>query len=239
MPEPSVKSSKALRFLPILLLGAGLVVFFALGLHRYASFSTLAEQRTALLDWVARLGPLAPVVFIGAYIAVVAFSLPGATILTLAGGFVFGTLWGGIYAVTGATIGAIAVFLAARTAFGDALRARAGSAIDRMEEGFRRDALSYLLVLRLIPIFPFFLVNLVPAFLGVALPTYVAATFFGIMPGTFVYASVGAGLGAVFDAGGEPDLGVIFSAPVLLPLIGLAVLALAPVAYRRFQARRA
>ena len=239
MPEPSVKSSKALRFLPILLLGAGLVVFFALGLHRYASFSTLAEQRTALLDWVARLGPLAPVVFIGAYIAVVAFSLPGATILTLAGGFVFGTLWGGIYAVTGATIGAIAVFLAARTAFGDALRARAGSAIDRMEGGFRRNALSYLLVLRLIPIFPFFLVNLVPALLGVALPTYVAATFFGIMPGTFVYASVGAGLGAVFDAGGEPDLGVIFSAPVLLPLIGLAVLALAPVAYRRFQARRA
>ena len=239
MPEPSIKSSKALRFLPILLLVAGLVVFFALGLHRYASFSTLAEQRTALLDWVARLGPLAPVVFIGAYIAVVAFSLPGATILTLAGGFVFGTLWGGIYAVTGATIGAIAVFLAARTAFGDALRARAGSAIDRMEGGFRRNALSYLLVLRLIPIFPFFLVNLVPALLGVALPTYVAATFFGIMPGTFVYASVGAGLGAVFDAGGEPDLGVIFSAPVLLPLIGLAVLALAPVAYRRFQARRA
>ena len=93
--------------------------------------------------------------------------------------------------------------------------------------------------MRLIPIFPFFLVNLVPAFLGVALPTYVTATFFGIMPGTFVYASVGAGLGAVFDAGGEPDLGIVFSAPVLLPLIGLAVLALAPVAYRRFQAWRA
>lgn len=239
MTEPPAKSSKALRFLPILVLAAGLVAFFALGLHHYASLATLAGQRTALLEWVGRLGALAPAVFIGAYIAVVAFSLPGATMLTLAGGFVFGTLWGGIYAVIGATIGATVVFLAARTAFGDALRVRAGSAIDRMEEGFRRDALSYLLVLRLIPIFPFFLVNLVPAFLGVALPTYVAATFFGIMPGTFVYASVGAGLGAVFDAGGEPDLGIIFSAPVLLPLIGLAVLALAPVAYRRFQARRA
>lgn len=239
MIEPPAKPSKALRFLPILLLLAGLILFFALGLHRYASFSTLSEQRSALLEWVARLGALAPVVFIGAYIAVVAFSLPGATILTLAGGFVFGALWGGIYAVIGATIGAVVVFIAARTAFGDALRARAGSSIDRMEEGFRRDALSYLLVLRLIPIFPFFLVNLVPAFLGVALPTYVTATFFGIMPGTFVYASVGAGLGAVFDAGGEPDLGIVFSAPVLLPLIGLAVLALAPVAYRRIQARRA
>ena len=239
MTELQVKSRKALRFLPIFLLVAGLGIFFALGLHRYASFSTLAGQRTALLEWVARLGALAPVVYIGAYIAVVAFSLPGATILTLAGGFVFGALWGGIYAVIGATIGATVVFLAAKTAFGDALRARAGSAVDRMEEGFRRDALSYLLVLRLIPIFPFFLVNLVPAFLGVKLATYVMATFFGIMPGAFVYASVGAGLGAVFDAGGEPDLGIIFSAPVLAPLVGLAVLALAPVAYRRLRARRA
>jgi uncharacterized membrane protein YdjX (TVP38/TMEM64 family) len=107
-----------------------------------------------------------------------------------------------------------------------------------MEEGFRQDALSYLLVLRLIPIFPFWLVNIVPAFLGVPLGTYVLGTFVGIIPGSFVYASVGNGLGAVFDAGGTPDLGIIFEPAILLPIVGLAVLALLPIAYRRFKARR-
>ena len=107
-----------------------------------------------------------------------------------------------------------------------------------MEEGFRRDALSYLLVLRLIPIFPFWLVNIVPAFLGVPLRTYVLGTFVGIIPGSFVYASVGNGLGAVFDAGGTPDLGIIFAPAILLPIVGLAVLALLPIVYRRFKARK-
>jgi uncharacterized membrane protein YdjX (TVP38/TMEM64 family) len=108
----------------------------------------------------------------------------------------------------------------------------------RMEEGFRADALSYLLVLRLIPIFPFWLVNIVPAFLGVPLRTYVLGTLIGIIPGSFVYASVGNGLGAVFDAGQTPDLGIVFEPAILLPIVGLAVLALLPVAYRKSKARR-
>jgi uncharacterized membrane protein YdjX (TVP38/TMEM64 family) len=140
--------------------------------------------------------------------------------------------------VVGATVGATIVFLIARTALGDALRARAGPRVRRMEEGFRSDALSYLLVLRLIPIFPFWLVNIVPAFLGVALRTYVLGTFIGIIPGSFVYASVGNGLGAVFEAGGTPDLGIVFQPAILLPIVGLAVLALLPVGYRRYKARR-
>ena len=172
------------------------------------------------------------------YAAVVALSVPGGAILTIAGGFLFGIVPGALYVLVGATAGATIVFLIARTALGDALRARAGPRIRRMEEGFRRDALSYLLVLRLIPLFPFWLVNIVPAFLGVPLSTYVLGTFVGIIPGSLVFASVGNGLGAVFDAGGTPDLGVIFEPAVLLPIVGLAVLALLPVAYRKLRPRR-
>ena len=107
-----------------------------------------------------------------------------------------------------------------------------------MEDGFRENALSYLLFLRLIPLFPFWLVNLVPAFLGVSTLTYVIGTFFGIIPGTFVFASVGNGLGAVLDAGQDPDLGIIFKPEILGPLIALAVISLLPIGYKKYQARK-
>ena len=223
------------RWLPLACLAAGFCVFFALGLHRYLTFETLRANRAELLGWVAARPVWAPVAYILAYAGVVAFSLPGAAVLTVTGGFLFGTLFGACYAVVGATIGAVVVFLAARTALGGMLRAKAGGAIKRMEEGFREDAFSYLLVLRLVPLFPFFVVNLVPAFLGVGLGIYALATLIGIIPGALVYASVGNGLGAVFDAGRTPDLGILFTAPILLPIIGLAVLAMVPVAYKRFK----
>jgi uncharacterized membrane protein YdjX (TVP38/TMEM64 family) len=145
---------------------------------------------------------------------------------------------GAIVAVIGATAGATVVFLIAKTALGDTLRAKAGPRIRRMEEGFREDALNYLLFLRLIPLFPFWLVNIVPAFLGVRLGVYLVGTFLGIIPGGIVYASVGNGLGAVFDAGGTPDLGIIFRPEILLPIMGLALLALLPVGYRKYKARQ-
>ncbi|MFQ5974287.1 MAG: TVP38/TMEM64 family protein, partial [Alphaproteobacteria bacterium] len=115
---------------------------------------------------------------------------------------------------------------------------QAGPLAEKMEAGFRENALNYMLVLRLIPVFPFWLVNLAPAFLGVSVRVFVIGTFVGIIPGTFVYASVGNGLGAVFDAGGAPDLGIIFEPEILLPIIGLALLALLPVIYKKIQARR-
>ena len=226
-------SSPLLHYLPLAVLGAGLVAFFALGLQRYVTFETLARHREMLLASVGEHRLLAPAVYIAAYVVVVAFSLPGAALLTLTGGFLFGTLAGGLLTVIGATVGATALFIAARTAFADLLRAKAGPTLQRMEDGFRRNAFNYLLVLRLIPAFPFFLVNLVPAFLDVPLRTYVVATAIGIIPGTFVYASLGNGLGAVFDAGGTPNLGLVFTPSILLPLIGLAALALLPVIYRR------
>jgi uncharacterized membrane protein YdjX (TVP38/TMEM64 family) len=223
------------RWLPLACLVAGFAAFFAFGLHRYLTFETLRAHRADLIEWVAARPVLAPVAYMAVYAVVVAFSLPGAAVLTVTGGFLFGTVLGAAYAVVGATIGAVVVFLAARTALGGILRAKTGGAIKRMEDGFREDAFSYLLVLRLVPLFPFFVVNLVPAFLGVRLGTYTLATVIGIIPGALVYASVGSGLGAVFDAGKTPDLGILFTAPILLPIVGLALLAMVPVAYKRFK----
>ena len=228
-------ASRAMRMLPLLVIACAAASFFAFGLHRYLSFDVLRDSRAVLLDLVARHGVIAPLLFIFAYVIVTAASLPGASIMTLTGGFLFGTLVGGIYTVIGATFGAIALFLAARTALGDALRAKAGGALARLEAGFRENAFNYLIVLRLIPIFPFFVVNLAAAFLGTPLLQFVTATFIGIIPATMIYSSVGSGLGAVFDSGATPNLGIIFSWPVLGPLIGLALLALLPIAYKRLK----
>lgn len=235
-PVPPGESRFSLRRLwPLAVLAAGLALFLALGLDRYVSLDALRENRQALSEWVAAHRLLAMLAYMGLYAAMVAFSVPGALVATLTGGFLFGTLMGGTLTVIAATLGATIVFAAAKSALGDLLRAKAGSALQRMEEGLRENAFSYLLVLRLVPIFPFFLVNLAPAFLGVGLPTFIAATFIGIIPGTFVFASLGNGLGAVFDAGRSPDLGLIFEPQIIGPILALAALALLPVIYRRFR----
>jgi uncharacterized membrane protein YdjX (TVP38/TMEM64 family) len=237
---PNSKSASMIkRLVPLAVLLAAIVAFFALGLHHYLSSEALQEHREQLLAMVGQHPWLAPLAFIALYAAVVALSVPGGAVLTIAGGFLFGVVAGSCYVVVAATLGATIVFLIAKTALGDLLRAKAGPRIRRMEEGFREDAFSYLLVLRLIPIFPFWLVNIVPAFLGVAVGTYVLGTFLGIIPGSVVYASVGNGLGAVFDAGETPDLGIIFTPAIIGPIIGLALLTLLPIAYRKLKARRA
>ena len=226
------------RLIPLLVLAAGLVAFFAFGLDKYLSFDVLKQHRATIDGWVTSNSVVAALAFLLGYAVMVAFSLPGGAVATIFGGFLFGTLAAGGLVVVGATIGATGLFLAARTGLGEPLRRRAGPGLKRMEAGFRENALSYLLVLRLVPLFPFWLVNLVPAFLGVNLRTYIIGTFFGIIPGTFVYASIGNGLGSVLDQGKTPDLGIIFRADILVPLVGLAVLALIPVAYKWYQARK-
>lgn len=235
---PAKKGLTLGRILPLAVLVAGLILFFAFGLDRYASFEALREHRDWLEDQAEMLGPLAGVIFVVIYTVVIAFSIPGGAALTITAGFLFGTLLAAGLAVIGATLGAVGVFLAARTAFGDILRAKAGPALRRMEAGFRENALNYLLVLRLIPIFPFWLVNLVPAFVGVPLRVYAIGTFFGIIPGTLVYASLGNGLGAILDAGESPDLKIIFDPEILLPILTLAVFALLPIFYKKYRARR-
>lgn len=232
-PSPSKARFSFKRLIPLLILVAGLLLFLALDLHRYVSFNTLSEYHETLTRWVADHTLLAGLVYMLIYAVVIAFSLPGGAVMTITGGFLFGIWIGTALTVVGATVGATAVFLAARTGLGDPLRARAGPALRKMEVGFQENAMSYLLFLRLIPLFPFWLVNLVPAFLGVKLRTYVIGTFFGIAPGSFVYASVGNGLGAILERGERPDLGLIFNPEILLPLIGLAVLAMLPVIYKK------
>lgn len=236
---PPARGASLHRLLPLAILVAGLAAFFAFGLDDYVTLDTLRDNRKSLGMWVADNWLLAAFLYVLAYIVIVAFSLPAGLVATLTGGFLFGTVFGGLLTVIGATVGATIIFLAARTALGDMLRAKAGPKLRKLEEGFGENAFSYMLVLRLVPLFPFFLVNLAPAFLGVSLRTYVAATFLGIIPATFVFASLGNGLGAVFDAGRDPDLGLIFEPQIIGPILALALLALLPVVYRRYTGRKA
>lgn len=229
-PEPAPSWR---RFLPLLLLAAGLVAFFALGLHHQLTLEALRQHRAAIGAWVEAHPVLSAAIFVVLYVAVVACSIPAASPMTLAGGFLFGTVEGGSLVVGAATIGATILFLAARTALADVFRARVGRRVAKMEEGFRANAFNYLLVLRLVPLFPFFIVNLAAGLLGVRLSTYVLATFIGIIPATYVYAGLGNGLGALFEKGAQPELSLIFEPRILLPLIGLSVLALLPVFFRK------
>ncbi|MDH5748220.1 MAG: TVP38/TMEM64 family protein [Rhodospirillales bacterium] len=235
--RPAVRHYSFRRLAPLGLIGIGFALFFLLGFDSFLTFETLSEHRKKVMEWTDANYALAVVGFIFTYYVAVMFSLPGAVWMTLAGGFLFGGIEATVYVVVGATLGAVAIFLAARYAFGEYFRAKAGSSLEKMREGFQENALSYLLVLRLIPLFPFWLVNLVPAFLGVPLLTYTIGTFVGIIPGTFIYASVGNGLGAVFEAGNKPDLTMVFKPEILAPIFGLAALSLVPVVYKKLRKR--
>ncbi len=239
LAENAMNFSTLRRFLPVAILLLGLALFLLLGLSRHFSFDTLSRNHAELTAWVAANGGLAALVFVIGYAVAIAFSLPIGMLVTPLAGYLFGPWLGAFLAIIGATLGAIAVFLAARTAFYDLFHARAGAALARFEEGFRRDSFSYLLFLRLVPLFPFWLVNIVPALLGMRLDRFALATLIGIIPGCVVYSSVGAGFGVLIDRGEMPDLGVIFQARVLLPLLGLAALALVPVVYTRLRSRKA
>ncbi|MDQ6997694.1 MAG: TVP38/TMEM64 family protein [Mariprofundus sp.] len=221
------------RIMPLMLLAGMLVLFFWFDLAQYISFDALAEHRVSLLNWVDLHAMLAPLAYILLYVVVVAFSLPGGLVMTVSGGFLFGAIAGGMYAVIGASLGATALFLIAKTSLGDYLLSKAGDMVHKMQKGFAEDALSYMFVLRLVPLFPFFIVNLVPAFLGVSLRTYVVATFFGIMPATFVYALAGSGFGSVLDQGQGVTLTGVLTPEMLAALLGLALLAMIPVIYKR------
>lgn len=216
------------RFGPIALVAAGLALALSLGLHRYLSFEYLAEQRGALLALVQDKPWLVAGAFCGIYILATATSLPGAIWLTIGGGFLFGPFLGTALSAGSATIGATLLFLAAQTAIGDTLRARAGGLVARFEQGFRENAFSNLLVLRLLPVAPFWGVNLAAAALRVPLRTFVASTAIGILPGGFVYALLGNGLGAAIDTGQAPELSLLSRPEILAPLFGLAFLAFLP-----------
>lgn len=226
-----------LKRLPILAIGIAALIG-AFTLRDYISFDALARNREALIAF--RDGNLlfASFGFVAAYSVIVAFSLPGATIATLTGGFLFGLFPGVFYNVAGATIGAVAVFLAARAGFGAGVAARIeekGGAAARLQKGLRENEWSVLLMMRLVPAVPFFLANLIPAFVGTSLFRFALTTFFGIMPGALVFTSVGAGLGEVFARGETPDLSIIFAPHILGPILGLAALSALPIVLKKFK----
>jgi len=224
------------RFAPLLLIVSVLAAGLAFGVQHQLSWATLAAHQAALRTWVATDPFATAAAYIGVYALAVAVSFPGAIWITVAGGLLFGTVPGAALAVTGATIGATLLVLAARSALGPFLARRAGRLIEGLRPRMQRDGFSYVLALRLIPVVPFWLTNLAAALGGVRLSHFVAATLIGTIPATTVFASIGAGVGQVLAAGRTPDLFVIFSPPVLLPLLGLAALSLLPIAWRRWNA---
>lgn len=233
MQSQTVMSRRA----PIILI-AIVAAVGAFTLRDYLSFQTLADNRDALIAFRDSHYLLTVLVFMAAYIAIVAFSLPGATIATLTGGFLFATFPGTLINVTAATIGAIAIFIAARAGFGERLAARmesAEGAVKRLKDGIDDNQWSVLFLMRLVPAVPFFVANLVPALVGVPLSRFAVTTFFGIIPGGIVYTSVGAGLGEVFARGETPDLGIIFEPHILFPILGLAALAALPLVLKLFR----
>ncbi|WP_417268884.1 TVP38/TMEM64 family protein [Celeribacter sp.] len=206
----------------------GLAVLFRDSL----SFEALAENREVLLAYRDAHYGLSVALFIAAYTSIVAFSLPGATIATLTGGFLFATFPGALFNILGATSGACLLFLAARWGLGDWLSAKmeAGSErTQRIKRGLDENQWSMLFLMRLAPVVPFFVANLLPALLGASFHRFAISTAVGIIPGTVIYTSVGAGLGKVFEAGTTPDLGLIFEPHILLPILGLCALAILPM----------
>ena len=224
------------RLLPLALILAAVGAAFALGWTDYLRLDALRDRRAQLLEYVAAEPVLSLLIYLGVYAVVAALSLPGAAVVTLAGGFLFGVALGGPAAVVGSTLGATVVFLAMRTAVGDALQKRFGPRTSRITGGLRENAFSYLLTLRLLPVAPFWLVNLAAGLVGMPLRTFVIATLIGIIPGTLIYSWVGQGLGTLFERGEEPNL---LQPQFILPLVALGLLSLAPVAVRLIRRKRA
>lgn len=237
MTDPRSKTQGYAKKLPILiLLAAALVGAFTLRDH--LSFEALARNREALLAFRDAHYLWAVLGFVAAYVVIVAFSLPGAAIATLTGGFMFGIFPGALFNVLAATIGAVAVFLAARAGFGAAIARKLeanGGAGARLMAALRENEWSVLFMMRLIPAVPFFIANLIPAFVGTRLVPFLVTTFLGIVPGGLVYTSVGSGLGEVFARGETPDFGIIFAPHVLLPILGLAALSALPIVIKKFR----
>ena len=236
-PLPHPPTAGLIRYLPMLAIAA-IALAGAFTLRDYLSFETLRANREILIGFKDSNYLLTAVGFMAIYILLVAFSLPGASIATLTGGFMFGVFPGALFNVTAATIGACIIFMAARMGLGERLSAKldAGSgAIKRIKDGIRENELSVLLLMRLVPAVPFFVANLIPALVGVSLQRFALTTFLGIIPGAIVYTWVGAGLGDVFERGDSPDLGILFEPQIIGPIIGLCVLAVLPILLKLFR----
>jgi uncharacterized membrane protein YdjX (TVP38/TMEM64 family) len=253
--EMEQKSKSLSRFLPIALLLAAMATVFATGLHEYLSLKQLALNLKELKTFIGDHFIAAIAIYIALYIAIAALSIPGGLIVTVASGLLFGWAIGTLATVVGATIGATLLFLIARTSLGEPLRQKAGPWLSQFQQGFEKDAFNYLLFLRLVPAFPFWLVNLAPAFLGVRLWTYIITTFIGIIPGSLAFSYTGFGLESVIEQQrslyddcvskqGEAacefslDASSLVTKEIIIAFLLLSVIALLPVLIKRLRNKR-
>ena len=239
-PTPEPVASRLLRRLPILVILAAAIVALVYFRHML-SFSNLEHESQNLLALRDAHYGLTSLGFIAIYVLVVVISVPGAIILTLSGGFLFGFFPGVVYNVIAATIGAVIVFMAARTGFGHDIAERIearGGAVARLQTALKQNEWSVLLTMRLIPVVPFFIANLIPAFVGIRLSTFAITTFLGIIPADLIYTTLGAGLGEIFARGEVPHLDILFTPKFGLPLLALGVLAALPLILKLFNRRK-
>ncbi len=239
------------KYLPLIGLILVFASFFFFGLDEYLTFQALSDNRDKLLTFVDEHYLAAVSAYFVLYAISVAASVPGGLLLTVTGGFLFGWFVGGLVTVFSATVGASILFLIAATSVGEVLREKAGPWLARLEAGFKDNAMSYLLFLRLVPAFPFWLVNIAPAFLGVGFRTYFIGTFIGIIPGTFVFAFLGTGLDSIIveeqekfqlcQAVGKPDCSLSFNVSslvttdIILSFVALGAISLLPILLKRLR----
>lgn len=249
-PKEIGQQSNLKRWIPIAIVAVAMVVGYWLDLHEYLTLSSLIRHRIELSGLVDENLILVVLAYFVVYSAAVAVSFPGASFLTIMGGFLFGWFLGGLTTAIAATLGASVIFLAAKTSVGESLRNKAGPRLNRLSEGFRADAFNYLLFLRLVPLFPFWLINIAPALFNVPLRTYTVATFIGILPGTFVYSFIGAGLDSVIEAQEKSNPGcsedgtcsieidALVTTEIIIAIAGLGILAIIPVLLKKFRTRK-
>jgi uncharacterized membrane protein YdjX (TVP38/TMEM64 family) len=251
---PAGKTAWPLRFAIVAAFIGLIVLAYASGLHRQLSLDMLVRHRAAIDAFIAAHYLAALAIYVGVYVVSVSLSIPAALLLTIAGGILFGPVVGPLAAIAGSSGGATVVFLIAKTALGESLVKRAGPFAEKFADGFRADAFSYLLFLRLVPIFPFWLVNLAPALFGIGAKTFIVATVIGVAPAAFAYGFVGAGLDSVIAAQeaafkaclatGASDCRLNFdlrdavTPQLLAALAALGLVALIPVAVRRWRGRK-
>lgn len=226
------------KYIPIIvILILFLIVYFS-GILDFLSFDTLKVYRQRLLAFVDQYFIFSALIYIFVYILVVTTSIPAASFFTVLGGFLFPQPLSTLFVVISATTGATLLFLAAKTAFRDFFKEKIKGFVKKMEKGVQENPASYMLFLRFVPIFPFWLVNLAPAFLGIPLWTYIWTTFIGIIPGSFVYTQAGAGLGAIFDTNQSFSLNAVFNWQMRIALICLAIFSLMPVAIKKIRKKK-
>lgn len=224
-----------IKYLPILLIFLGMASIYFSGVYHYLSLDYLRTYHKSLKLFVGMYPVAVPVLFCTVYIISTTLSVPGAVFLTLLGGYLFPQPFSTIYVVFSATCGATIIFLTARTALKDILKKKAGPFLQNMEKGFQENVISYLLFLRFVPLFPFWLVNIAPAFFGVSLMTFVWTTLVGIFPGTLVFTLAGEGLDKILENNKTFSISTVFNVQIKIALLMLGITALVPIVWKKIK----